>query len=439
MAVKPIIIHGFRGMHNLPEMPAKLLDDERRTTPAIVLNAEVTDGGRLRKRGGYVLKKALTEPHSMWSGSVMLCIAGGVLYQVDGGLATSLGTVDGPATQMSYVEIDNLVYMSNPYWKGVYDLLTGSLRSWGITLPGAPNLSLGAGDLPPGAYTICYTKTESGRLSGNGPLVKVAWEGSAQGVLLNDLPTDGQCWITHPNGQELFLAQVEGGAVTGQVPQAVPLPSFTVAPPPGFTHFCHAFGRIWGVCGKKAYYSDPFQYEWFRTASFIPFLEDLVMVAPVTDGLFVNSMASTWFLEGATPEKMSLRRIGEGAVPGTLVYTQLPGAVVGGGYEISRRLSQLPSPVWVSKNGFVAGTHTGHLVHMTEARLKVVPRSRGAGFYQVKEGIPRLVMSMSGVPSKPEQDDDMRQIFEIGRMFIPAPLEITGSGGLIFEGEGEVS
>jgi len=417
MAVKPIIIHGFRGMNNLPGIPAKMLDDERRATPEVILNGEITDSGRIRKRSGYVLKKSLTEPHSLWSGSVMLCVAGGVLYQVDGELATSLGTVDGPVARVNYVEIDNLIYMGNPYWKGVYDLLTGSLRFWGVTPPGAPNLSLMSGDLPPGAYALCYTKTDDGRLSGNGPLVQVEWEGSKQGIRLNDLPTDGQCWITHPNGQELFLAQVEGGAVTGQVPQAVPLPSFTVAPPPGFTHFCHAFGRIWGVCGKKAYYSDPFQYEWFRTASFIPFLEDLVMVAPVTDGLFVNSMASTWFLEGATPEKMGLRRIGDGAVPGTLVYTQLPGAVVGGGYEISRRLSQLPSPVWVSKNGFVAGTHTGHLVHMTEARLNLNPRSAGAAFFQVKNGVPRIVVSMRGVPKKPEVDEGLNEIFANGQLF----------------------
>jgi hypothetical protein len=413
MAVKPIRAWGFRGMNNLPEMPAKFLDDERRITSAVVLNAEVTDGGRLRKRGGYVLKKSLTEPHSLWSGSVMLCVAGGVLYQVDGELATSLGTVDGPVARVNYVEIDNLIYMGNPYWKGAYDLLTGSLRSWGVTLPGAPNLSLVSGDLPPGAYTLCYTRMDDGRLSGNGPLVQVKWEGDAQGIRLNDLPTGGQCWITHPNGQELFLAQVEGGVITGQVPRAILLPSFMVSPPPYLTHFYPAFGRMWGVCGKKVYYSNPFQYEWFRAANTIPFLEDLVMVAPVTEGLFVNSLDSTWFLRGSNPAEMNLSRIGEGAVPGTLVMAQIQGDHM----EIARKVFWKPSPVWVSRNGFVAGTHSGHLVHMTESRLNLNPRSAGAAFFQVKNGVPRIVVSMRGVPKKPEVDEGLNEIFANGQLF----------------------
>lgn len=414
---KPITAHGFRGMNNLPVVPAKLLDDERRITPRIILNAEVTDGGVLRRRQGHTRKINLPGVHSLWAGSVMLCVAAGVLYQVEGARATAIDTVDGPEARVNYVETDNLIYLSSLYWNRVYDLLTGTTRSWGVSLPAAPSLSLAQGDLPPGAYTLCYTRTETGRLSGNGPMTQVSWEGGGQGILLNNLSSGGQCWITHPNGQKLFLATVVDGVVTGQVPQAIPLPSFTVAPPPGLADFCQAFGRIWGCSGKKLVYSDPFQYEWFRTASYKPFLEDLVMVAPVTEGLFVNSLTSTWFLEGTSPDKMSLRRIGEGAVPGSLVFAQMPGAVVGGGYEISRRLSQLPSPVWMSKNGFVVGTHTGHLVHLTEARLRINPRSQGAGFYQVKDGIPRLIVSLRGAPTKNEVDTEMNEIFNNGKLF----------------------
>jgi len=413
---KPITAYGFRGMNNLPEMPAKLLDDERRITPNLILNAEVTDGGVLIQRQGYVKQINLLGVHSLWAGSVMLAVAAGVLYRLEGVTATAITAVDGPDAMLTYAEIDNLIYMSNPHWSAVYDLVSETLRSWGVALPPAPSISMVPGDLPTGTYSLCHTRSEYGQLSGSGPLTQISWEGMAQGIQLNNLPVDGQCWITHPNGIKLFLANVVGGVVTGQVPQAVPLPSFTVAPPPGLSDFCQAFGRIWGCSGKKLVYSDPFQYEWFRTANFIHFLEDLVMVAPVTDGLFVNSLNSTWFLEGTEPAKMVLRRIGDGAVPGTMIMVEMPGSVAGSGFEMSRRLSKMPSPAWMGKNGVIVGTHTGHLVHLTEARLRLVTRTQGAGLYQVREGRPQILISMSGAPVK-AVDEEMSRIFDQGSLF----------------------
>jgi hypothetical protein len=414
--MRPITAFGLRGMNNLPGMPAKLLDDEHRITPHLIVNAEVTDGGVVVRRQGFVRKINLPGAHSLWAGSVMLTVAAGVLYRIDGAATIAICALDGPEARLTYAEIDNLIYLANPHWKAVYDLNLEAVRSWGVSLPPAPNVTLVAGDLPPGTYSLCYTRAEHGRISGDGPLTQVTWEGGSQGILLNNSPTGGQCWITHPNGNKLFLAQVIGGVVTGQVPQAIPLSSFTVAPPPGLSDFCHAFGRIWGCAGKKLVYSDPFQYEWFREANFIPFLEDLVIVAPVTDGLFVNSRNSTWFLDGTTPEKMTLRRIGDGAVPGSMVVAQMPGSVVGGGYEISRRLSAMPSPVWMSRNGVVVGTHTGHLVHLTEARLRITPRDQGAALYRVREGRPQIIISMSGAPFT-EPDPEIEGINSLGSLF----------------------
>lgn len=414
---KPITAYGFRGMNNLPSMPAKLLDDERRITPAIILNAEVMDGGVIGKRQGHKRKINLPGAHSLWAESVMLVVAAGVLYRVEGSQATAITTVDGPDARMTYAEIGNLVYMADPYWKAVLDLHAQAVRSWGVALPPAPSISLVPGELPPGTYTLCYTRSENSRLSGNGPLVQASWEGDSRGIQLHNLPQGGQCWITHPNGTKLLLANVVSDVVTGQVPKAVPLPSHTVAPPPGLSDFCQAFGRIWGCAEKKLVYSDPFQYEWFRTANFKPFLEDLVMVAPVTDGLFVNSLNSTWFLEGTEPVKMSLRRIGDGAVPGSMVVAQMPGSVVGGGYEISRRLSAMPSPIWMSKNGLVVGTHTGHLVHLTEARLRIVPRTQGASLYRVNDGRPQIIMSMTGA-SVTQEDPEIGKVRRDGQLFV---------------------
>jgi len=403
-------------MNNLEQAPGILLDDAKRITPKIALNVEVRDGGKLVRREGYGLEISLPGAHSLWAGSVMLVVANGILYRVDGNTALSIGAVSGPQAPVCYAELNNLIYMSTPAWSGVYDLLTPQVRPWGLSLPPAPVVTLGTGELPPGTYSLCYTRSEGDRLSGNGPILQVTWEGGARGVRFENIPAGGQCWITHPNGTDLFLANVNAGSVVGQAPTIIPLPSFGVGPPPMMTHFGQAFGRIWGCADKKLVYSEPFQYEWFKAAGFKPFPEEIFMVAPVNDGLFVNSKGSTWFLDGSEPSKMVLKRIGDGAIPGTLVYAELPGAVVGGGYEMSRRLSQLPSPVWIGPHGVVVGTQTGHLVHLTESRLRMSVRSQGGSLFRVKRGVPQIITVMHG-PLLDEELETESTVFEDGKLF----------------------
>ena len=439
---KPVTAYGFKGMSNLPEFAAKLLDKELQISPQVVLNADVTDGGVLEVRSGYRLVAALTNCHSVVGEdrglSVMLCVADGItwsqaLYRVEGEQATELCEVTGPRAQVNYTEIDNVIYASNPHWKATYDLLAGTVSSWGIPLPPVPDIALVAGDLPPGTYSLTYTNVIGGRLGGNGPLVRIKWEGGAQGILLRNLPEGAICWITHPNGEKLFLAPVSGGVVSGQSPWLKPLPSFMVQPPPGFTHFIYAFGRIWGALGKRVYYSDPHQYEWFRPANYLTFLEDVVLIAPSTAGLFVNSLANTWFVEGTEPAKMSSRRTGNGAIPRTLTMVQVPANIAGGAQtnDLFAQLSKMPTPVWMSPTGFVVGTHGGNLTYLTENRLNMQPRSLGASLYRLINGIPQIITSLHGLP---EGEDSLEEFFTRGRIYIPAPVQVIGSGGIEISG-----
>lgn len=429
---RELTAYGFRGMNNRLRPPGPLVDrEERRITPEIVVNADVTDSGAVLKRQGYLRQVALSNPHSLWAGSVMLCMADGVehpvsLWRISGESAQELCAVEGPRARVTYVEVDNLIYMGNPYWQRIYDLSIGQVRNWGENLPPSPTVSIVDGHLPPGVYLLTYTQVAGGQLSGNGPLLQLHIEGMARGIQLNNLPTGGQAWITHPNGGKLFLARLSGNRITRQAPEVQILPTFGVQPPPGFAHFQYAFGRIWGAHGKKLCFSEPNFYSWFRPKSYLPFLEDLVMVAPVEDGLFVSSRTGTWFLPGTDPKEMASRRVGNGAIPGTLTYAQ----VEGGGYEISRKLSQLPSPIWMTSKGFVVGTNNGHLVHLTEGRLKIVGRTQGASLTFFRDGIPRVISSIWGPPTTKE-DLNLSFIFNNNRLYVPRPIRVEGSGGVI--------
>jgi hypothetical protein len=168
---------------------------------------------------------------------------------------------------------------------------------------------------------------------------------------------------------------------------------------------------VWGACGKRVYYSFPYQPEWFNSGWYLPFPEDIVLIGPVNDGLFVNSLKSTWWVEGREPSKMKVTRIGDGAIPGTLTMAQAEG----GGYEISRKLSEVPSPAWVNRLGFVVGTATGHLVRVTEGRLKMPLRSQGASIFWHRDGYPQLLSSLTG--SIQNADAEILRISSEGKLF----------------------
>ena len=207
-----------------------------------------------------------------------------------------------------------------------------------------------------------------------------------------------------------------------------------VGPPPGFSHFVYNLGRIWGARGNKVYYSDPNQYEWFRPGNYFPFLEDIVLLAPVTTGLYVSSLKQTWFLAGEEPDKMVSRRMGNGAIPGTLTMVMVPAHIAGGAAtsNLFGKMSKEPTPVWMSPTGFVVGTHGyGNLTYLTQDRLKSPARTKGASLYRIINGIPQVMTSLYGLETGP---DDLAAMFTRNRLYIPAPLDIIGSGGIEWGG-----
>lgn len=430
-----VVALGMTGMNNLRETPGYFLDDTKRITPHTILNADVYDDGVLMRRKGYRRVIPLVEPHSLWGGSAMFCVAQGVLYLIDGETPIPVCNITGPrSSAMEYVELNQRVFMSNGYWKGIYELGLAEVRGWGLPLPSYPEFEMTDGDLPPGTYKLCYTRsyTRSRSIGGNGPIAEASWEGGTGSLKLKNKPADCLVWITQPNGLEFFLAPVAQDGTIGSPHYNKPLPTFGVEPPPAMRGLSFGHGRMWGADGKTVRYSEEFRAEHYMPDNQFSFSEEIIMTAPVQEGVFVNSLTTTWLLKGKDPAKMEVEKVGDGAIPGTLTFTQVEGA----GYEISKKLSQLPSPVWATRKGFVVGTATGHVVHLTESRLKINPMTRGAALSRVVGGRPQTLITLHGSPVG-KQDETVSNDFTRGRIFVPAPVEITLYGGVILDGEGE--
>lgn len=411
-SIKPFRIAGFKGMNNLPRSPASQVDQNGHSTPTFILNADVTDGFSLKKRLGQKKVIPLAGAHSLWGGSVMLVADPGALYYVQGAKLVKVADLAGPPEPFTYFEANGLIYFSNRWNNGVFDLWKMQVRSWGIALPPAPQVSLtDDGSLVPGKYTLTFTNTRDRDLSGNGPLVQVSWEGAPRGIKVHNLPPGALCWITPIDGGEFLLAPLDAdGVIRRQSPQVQPLPTLLEKPPPPFAHFSYGFGRIWGAHEDRVIYSQPYRLEGF--IHYFPFHEDVVMIAPVSDGLFVNSRTSTWYLDSGDPQKAVARRVGDGAIPGTLTYAMRKSPDrMGSPHPVA-----LPEPVWVSPRGVIAGDNQGRLLHLTDTRLKMDYLSAGAGLYRVVNGWPQLIFSLFGSPRE-AVDATLSEIINRGNLF----------------------
>ena len=373
--------------------------------PRVILNSDVDLSGKLVARKGRTLFVTLANSHSLWAGvSCMLCVSGGYLYRLAGGRATQIGAVNPLKHPYSYVDADDKVYISNPYWQGVFDPVTNTISSWGVSVPPGAMLLSGTGNLPAGTYHVCMANVTNGELSGNGQ-ISVITLSTVGGIQILNRPSGALVWATDMNEGIFYLVGETNKIV--ELPSVEPLPSFLCSPPPYLENLCYAFGRIWGSSNNEVYYSEPFKLGWFKLDSNKYSFEDTVtMIAKVPTGLFVGMKGITKFLNGTQPDQMTQSDAGAGSVKGTLSYcNNMPEL----GWTLGTPEKDFTDvPVWLTSEGIVVGGPTGKFFNVTKNKVKMAVPEFGASLYRNLDGILQyLVNFKSGSSGSGIGTDDL--------------------------------
>jgi len=376
-----IDIDGFVGMNDVAD--GGLFAAKGVAQPSAILNADVDLEGAISKRSGKALRVSLAGAHSIWAGnSCMLVAAGSLLYKVVDRVATSIGSISGPQSPVSYIEIDDLVYISNPYWNGVYNHTTGVLSSWGVAVPSGPVLLATTGIMPPGVYNVCMTNLTAGELSGNGQINSITLD-SAGGISILNRPAGAIVWCTDCN--EGIFYRIGPVDAIYEIATVEPLPSLFCSPPPFMTNLCHAFGLVWGSVDNIVYYSQPFQPSWFRlNMNRFTFDTEVVMIARTPTGLFIGTLDLTVFLAGTEPAKMEQVLAGAGAIRGTLAYCNNVPAL-NDVLQTSEKGHQ-DVPIWRAQDGIVIGNAAGKLYNLSKNKLMMDSPTSGASLYRNVDG-----------------------------------------------------
>jgi hypothetical protein len=373
-----IQINSFSGTNNV-KIEEDFYSAKGVAAPRLILNADVDLVGRLIKRGGMTLFFSLSGAHSLWAGNTcMLCVANGILYRNVQGQAVNIGAVAGPRYPFSYIDVDDKVYISNPYWQGVFDPSSNSILPWGIPLPPGPMLLSGNGNLPAGTFHVTMTNVSGAEISGNSAITQITLAAEG-GIQILNRPAGALVWVTDSDEYLFYLVGAADTIV--DLPTVEPLPSFLCSPPPYLENLCYAFGRIWGSNGPDVYYSQPFKFGWFKvTSNKFSFDSIITLIAKVPTGLFIGMEDRTRFLAGTEPEQMVQSDAGAGSVKGTLVYcNNMPEL----GWTLGTPEKDFTDvPVWVTENGIVVGNGSGKFFNITKNKIKMSIPQQGASLYR---------------------------------------------------------
>jgi hypothetical protein len=145
-------------------------------------------------------------------------------------------------------------------------------------------------------------------------------------------------------------------------------------------------GRVYLAKDNVLWFTDAGNYGRIDTRkNFILFPEEITMVEPADDGLFISSDA-IYFLAGASPEKMEVEKLDDGkAVKGT--------SCVFDSYRLGGENTGKVA-VWLSDKGvsmgmqhFGLGSASGRIVSPMDGTYSVPSCEEGAGFINTVDGL----------------------------------------------------
>jgi hypothetical protein len=158
----------------------------------------------------------------------------------------------------------------------------------------------------------------------------------------------------------------------------------SLSPPLG--HLLATFGGYLLVAsGNMLYWSMPFApYHYRLSRDFFQFQSEVVMLAPVENGVFVSDQNTTWFLRGKNPSEWTRAlRADYPAIAGTSVQT--------GKVRIGQDdLPDFDCTCWFSAKGICIGGGDGFFSNLTEYKLVVPQAIRGGGVFTNK----RLIFTL---------------------------------------------
>lgn len=363
------------------------------------VNVDIPNDGTPRRRSGRTSLIASIRTHSLWSpkdGSEGFYLSDGSLHRfTSDGLSTTLLTGLSPLARGVFCEIPGrgIAFSNGQVIKRIVDSV---VKPFGIAqsqdLPMLVATTGGA--LVAGKYEVAVSHVDK--------------DGEESGITISnyvDVLDGGKITVTLPRTADpaatkarIYVSARNGQAdyLNGEVPIATATYNILLTndsgkrsstmflmPLPAGDILAFYNGRTYSHANGILYYTEPWSGQYRPLANFIPFPEDVSIVAAMPDGLFIVA-DKTYFLPGTS--SMS----GDAKILGTLRVvaetTGVRGTMV--------HLPNSPSVMWFTPRGLVMAGPGGSLSFVQEKQVAVQPANEGAALYREVDGLHQVITSL---------------------------------------------
>lgn len=364
-----------------------------------VVNADITDKGKIVRNRGYQKILSGTNVHSLWGVQGFpygFVVDNGVLYALDDTLNKAPIIAVDDVRRMSYRYLNDRVYLSNGVQAG-YLTRAGDFWPWQVECPDtAPQCAASStGGMDAGQYQVtCQFRRQDGWLSG-APLAVSAIVTTGGGIDLTNIPQPKtaemqavRLYVTPANGDQFYhYADLPIGKTTHKIIKkdlGRILETQFLRPLPAGEYIAFYRGRWYVSVSNVLFFSESLNFGLYRPKkNFFAFPGPIVMVESVQDGLFVATTDKHYFLSGDDAPGMAQRELLQvGAVPRSVVTPEMTG-------------NETEGPIWIAQElGFVEGGAGGQIKPITRQRLSIPTAQEAASLFRKRPGINQIVTSL---------------------------------------------
>lgn len=277
--------------------------------------------------------------------------------------------------------VNNLVVVAGP--AGLFTFNGSKAERLTIDTPSSPLVTAGEGSLPAGKYGLAVSWLRDGQESAVSELTQVDIADSeglevAFPMILDATITAIRLYVTSHNGGELLRQDdYPAGTPVVSIPATPRLGAAAqfrhLSPMPTGKYMKYWRGRLITARSNVLRFSEALAYHLHdERYGFVLMPQRITFVLPVNGGIWVGQSNHVAFLQGSTPDDLTVvRKASRAPVAGTaiLVDSDTLGSELGGGGS--------GAAMWLAENGYVVGTSDGQLVELQQGVIGGVTGEQG--------------------------------------------------------------
>lgn len=363
---------------------------------AVAKNVDITRENKIVTRKGRTKLSDAQVELACATKKTLIYQSIGNLYQISDKTGAKLVARNlTSASWLTATEINNKIFWSNGVQIGVIE--NNKSRDIGIKTPDTPLYAEMTGTMPEGNYLFAITYTRNDGMESGASLSGQAIINSGGIKILkpSKIPDNTKAiniYLSTVNGEVLYLAASYD--ITQSVPTlkyvgdtlnfGVALENQFCDQPKPFQASCYYKGRNYYAVGDVLWASLPFNLELVDyTKDYLPFDGEIVMLAEVSNGIYVATTEKTYYLSGNDPQDF------------TVIEALNYGAIRSAPVKADKLKDGSNAMLWASPKGAIAGLDGGQVLNMTDGVFTFGQSATATGVFREINGQRHFVVSLN--------------------------------------------